>query len=109
MKAPISEWSVTISLPIRFIPSLLDESNRVLKAQASRAVDFRNGNGLDNMKALARLVVPLFSVGFRKADELSTAVEARPYEPRSIRSRYRVFTIKYLDLLFFGLVLILVL
>ncbi len=106
LKAPISEWSMTISLSIRFIPSLLDESNRVLKAQASRGVDFRNGNGLDKMKSLASLVVPLFSIAFRKADELSNAMEARAYDPRSVRTRYRVFSIKYLDLLFFGLVLV---
>ncbi|MGL4617329.1 MAG: energy-coupling factor transporter transmembrane component T family protein [Mycoplasmoidaceae bacterium] len=106
LKAPISEWSMTISLSIRFIPSLLDEANRVLNAQASRGVDFRNGNGYDKIKSLASLIVPLFSIAFRKADELSNAMEARAYDPRSIRTRYRIFSIRPLDLIFFGLVLI---
>ncbi|MGL5640350.1 MAG: energy-coupling factor transporter transmembrane component T family protein [Mycoplasmoidaceae bacterium] len=106
LKAPISEWSMTISLSIRFIPSLLDEANRVLNAQASRGVDFRNGNGIDKIKSLASLVVPLFSIAFRKADELSNAMEARAYDPRSIRTRYRIFSIKYIDIIFFALVLI---
>ena len=52
------------------------------------------------------IVGPLFSFASRKADGLSNAMEARAYDPRSIRTRYRVFSIKYLDLLFFGLVLV---
>ncbi len=105
LKAPISEWSMTIALSIRFIPSLLDESNRVLRAQASRGVDFKNGNSFDKMKSLASLVVPLFSIAFRKAEELSNAMEARAYNPRNFRTRYRFFPISLFDLLFFGIVL----
>ncbi|MGL4647205.1 MAG: energy-coupling factor transporter transmembrane component T family protein [Mycoplasmoidaceae bacterium] len=105
LKAPISEWSMTIALSIRFIPSLLDESNRVLRAQASRGVDFKNGNTFDKMKSLSSLVVPLFSIAFRKAEELSNAMEARAYNPRNVRTRYRIFTISLFDWIFFGLVL----
>jgi energy-coupling factor transport system permease protein len=84
---------MTISIALRFVPSLLEESQRILKAQASRGVDFSNGNFRDKVKSLVSLVVPMFSIAFHKADDLANAMEARAYNPRYTRTRYRNYAI----------------
>jgi energy-coupling factor transport system permease protein len=84
---------MTISIALRFVPSLLEESQKIMKAQASRGVDFRNGNFKDKIKSLVSLVVPMFSVAFHKADQLADAMEARAYNPRYDRTRYRNYPI----------------
>lgn len=104
LRVPVNEWAMTIAIAIRFVPSLIDESQRILKAQASRGVDFGNGNFNDKIKALVSLVVPMFSVAFRKADDLANAMEARSYNPRYERTRYRNFLIKWSDWVFFGVI-----
>ena len=88
---------MTIALCLRFIPTLLDESNRILKAQASRGLDFKNGSIKDKVFSLSSLVVPLFSIAFKKAGELSNAMEARGYNPRRSRTRYRDYDIRFVD------------
>lgn len=103
LRLPIAEWSTTIALGLRFIPSLLDESNRILKAQASRGLDFKNGNIKDKVFSLTSLVVPLFSIAFKKASELANAMEARGYNPRYLRTRYRDYDIKLVDWFMFAL------
>jgi energy-coupling factor transport system permease protein len=84
---------MTISIALRFVPSLMIESQVIMKAQASRGVDFKNGNFKDKMKALVSLVVPMFSIAFHKADDLANAMEARAYNPRYARTRYRNYLI----------------
>lgn len=103
IKVPVNEWSMTISIAIRFVPSLLVESEKILKAQASRGVDFSYGNFKDKIKALVSLVVPMFSVAFHKADDLANAMEARSYNPRYARTRYRSFSIKWYEWILFTL------
>ena len=88
---------MTIAIAIRFVPSLLDESQKIMKAQASRGVDFNNGNLKDKAKSLVSLVVPMFSIAFKKADDLASAMEARNYNPRYVRTRYRNYSVRYLD------------
>lgn len=108
LKIPVNEWSMTISIAIRFVPSLLTESQKILKAQASRGVDFSYGNFKDKIKALVSLVVPMFSVAFHKADDLANAMEARSYNPRYARTRYRSYSIKTKEwFLFCGLSILL--
>ncbi len=101
LKVPVNEWSMTISIAIRFVPSLLEESQKILKAQASRGVDFSNGNFKDKVKAIVSLVVPMFSVAFHKADDLANAMEARSYNPRYSRTRYRSYSIQWYEWCFF--------
>ncbi len=96
-RLPVTVWSTTIALGIRFIPSLLDESERIMKAQASRGLDFKNGNLKDKLLSLTSFIVPLFSIAFKKADELANAMEARGYNPRYTRTRYRDYKITMLD------------
>lgn len=96
-RLPVTVWSTTIALGIRFIPSLLDESDRIMKAQASRGLDFKNGNIKDKIVSLTSFIVPLFSIAFQKADELANAMEARGYNPRYTRTRYREYKISFFD------------
>lgn len=103
-RLPINEWSTTIALAIRFIPSLLDESNKIMNAQASRGLDFSNGNFKEKILSISSLIVPLFSIAFRKADELANAMEARGYNPRFTRTRYRDFKIYIIDWIIFSFI-----
>lgn len=107
LRLPVNQMAMIIALSIRFIPSLLDESTRVLRAQASRGIDFKNGKFNDKIKSLVSLVVPLFSISFRKAEELSNAMEARGYNPEKDRTRYRIYSIKFTDWLIFAFIALL--
>lgn len=107
LKIPVNEWAMTIAIAIRFVPSLLDESQKIMKAQASRGVDFNNGNLKDKAKSLVSLVVPMFSIAFKKADDLASAMEARNYNPRYIRTRYRNYTVRYMDWFCFAIIMML--
>lgn len=98
-KVPVNEWAMTISIAIRFVPSLLGEAQNILKAQASRGVDFKNGNFKDKAKSIVSLIIPMFSIAFRKADDLSDAMEARNYSPRAYRTSYRNYGFYISDLL----------
>lgn len=100
IKFPVNETATILAIAIRFIPSLLFESKRILSAQASRGVDFNNGGLLTKLKALISLVVPLFSIAFRKSDELANAMDARGYNPKSTRTKYRIYSFTYHDFLF---------
>lgn len=103
-KLPVNEWSMVIALGLRFIPSLLDESGRILKAQSSRGLDFSNGSIKDRLVSITSLISPLFTIAFKKSGELSNAMEARGYNPRYLRTRYREYRIYVWDWLFFGFV-----
>lgn len=81
--------AMVISVALRFIPTLLIETKRIMKAQASRGVDFKNGRIKDKVKAFTTLIIPLFSTSFAKAEDLSNAMETRGYDPYAKRTRYR--------------------
>lgn len=100
LRLPVNEWAMTISIAIRFVPSLLQEAQKILNAQASRGIDFHNGKFNEKVKSLVSLVVPMFSIAFYKADDLANAMEARAYNPRYIRTRYRNYAIKWYDWFF---------
>lgn len=96
-RLPVNEASMMIAIALRFIPSLFSESKRIMNAQASRGIDFKNGGFLTKMKSLVSLVVPLFSIAFKKAEELANAIDARAYNPRYARTKYRKFGINSLE------------
>ena len=104
LRVPINEWAMTFAIAIRFVPSLLVESQNILKAQASRGVDFKNGSFRSKVKSLVSLIIPMFSLAFHKADDLSNAMEARSYDPRKLRTRYRNYDISIKD--FIALILV---
>ena len=86
---PAHDIAMMISIALRFIPTLLEESQRILKAQASRGVDLEQGSLKEKVTAILSLIVPLFVSSFQKADDLADAMEARGYDPGNKRVRYR--------------------
>ncbi|WP_338822908.1 energy-coupling factor transporter transmembrane component T [Mycoplasmopsis felifaucium] len=78
-----------IYIALRFIPTLLDEAQRIMKAQSSRGVDFKNGKLKDKVKSFTTLIIPLFVSAFSKAEDLANAMETRGYDPYAKRTHYR--------------------
>lgn len=108
IKFPTQIFSMTLSLALRFIPTLLDEANKIMKAQKSRGVDYEKGFITKKVRSVTTLIVPLLSSCFSRSDELSLAMNARGYEPYSKRSSYRVLklgTNDYVSILFIILVI----
>ena len=102
---PVHEIAMTLSIALRFIPTLLDETDRIMKAQASRGVDFNKGRLAKRFKAIISLIIPLFVSAIQRSEELSDAMEARGYDPRAKRTRYRTLSFSWRDIvaLLFGL------
>lgn len=91
IKVPVTEISYIIAVAIRFVPSLFEEANKIINAQASRGRDFRNGHLIEKIKTVGSLVVPMFAISFTHADKLSDAMEARNFAPRAKRTKYRLY------------------
>lgn len=89
IKFPAHEVAMTISIALRFIPTLLDETYRIMKAQESRGVDFKHGKISTRLRAIVSLIVPLFISAFQRSEELADAMEARGYDPKAKRTHYR--------------------
>lgn len=88
-KFPTQVVSMTISLALRFIPTLLEEANRIMRAQKSRGVDYNRGFVSKKIKSITTLIIPLLVSCFSRSDELALAMDARGYDPYAKRSRYR--------------------
>lgn len=97
---PTHEIAMMVSIALRFIPTIIEETMRIMNAQKSRGVDFENGGLTQKVMAILSLTVPLFSVAFERAYELADAMEARGYVPGAKRSRYHILKFKFIDLLF---------
>ncbi|MDO4739342.1 MAG: energy-coupling factor transporter transmembrane protein EcfT [Eubacteriales bacterium] len=86
---PAHELAMMMSIALRFIPTLLEETDKIMKAQKSRGADFESGNLIQRAKAMLPLLVPLFLSAFRRADELALAMEARCYRGGNGRTRMK--------------------
>lgn len=89
--------AMMISIALRFIPTLIEETQRIMNAQASRGVDLENGSIKEKIMAILSLIVPLFVSAFDRADQLANAMEARGYDPSRKRTRYKVLKMQTLD------------
>ncbi|GAB6106887.1 energy-coupling factor transporter transmembrane component T family protein [Fusibacter bizertensis] len=87
---PAHELAMMMTIALRFIPTLLEETDKIMKAQMARGADFESGNLMNRAKALIPLLVPLFISAFRRADELAMAMEARCYRGGEGRTRMKV-------------------
>ena len=94
---PSNEIAMLISIALRFIPDLIDETNRIIKAQESRGVDLKEGKFSERIMAILSLVVPLFVSAFQRAEDLANAMEARGYAPGEKRTRYKVLKMETRD------------
>ena len=97
---PSHEVAMMVSIALRFIPTIIEETLRIMNAQRSRGVDFENGKISQKIAAILSLIVPLFSVAFERAYELADAMEARGYVPGAKRTRYHVLKFAFRDYLF---------
>ena len=104
---PAHELAMMMTIALRFIPTLLEETDRIMKAQTARGADFSSGNILERMKNMLPLLVPLFISAFRRADELAVAMEARCYRGGEGRTRMHQLAYALLDYVAFGTVLVL--
>ncbi|HOT21930.1 MAG TPA: energy-coupling factor transporter transmembrane component T [Sedimentibacter sp.] len=86
---PAHELAMMMTIALRFIPTLMEETEKIMKAQKSRGADFESGNIMSRAKNLVPLLVPLFISAFRRADELAMAMEARCYRGGENRTRMR--------------------
>lgn len=106
IKFPTHEIAMIISIALRFIPTLLDETERIMKAQASRGSILSEGKLKDKIPAIISLIIPLFFSAFKRSDELADAMEARGYDPSAKRTRYRVLKFTSSDWLSLSLIVV---
>ena len=96
---PSHELSMMMSIALRFIPTLMEETDKIMKAQAARGADFESGSLINRAKAMIPILVPLFISAFRRADELATAMECRCYGVSEIRTSLHCLKFEKRDLL----------
>ncbi len=94
---PAHELAMMMTIALRFIPTLLEETDKIMKAQMARGADFESGNILNRAKSLVPLLVPLFISAFRRADELAMAMEARCYRGGENRTRMKELSLHFRD------------
>ena len=105
VRFPVHEIAMMMSIALRFIPTLMDEADKIMKAQTARGADFESGNLIQRAKAMVPLLVPLFVGAFRRAEELAMAMEARCYRGGEGRTRMRTLRYSGRDALAGGLLL----
>lgn len=108
---PAHVLAMMISIALRYIPTLIEETQRIMKAQASRGVDLEEGSFKEKISAILSLIIPLFISSFQRAEDLASAMEARGYDPDKKRTRYHQLKMRisdYVFVLFTILILILI-
>ena len=103
---PAHEIAMMMSIALRFIPILLEETDKIMKAQMARGADFESGNIIERAKAMIPIMVPLFISAFRRAEELAMAMEARCYRGGVGRTRLNSLVYRKRDYIAFGSMLI---
>lgn len=99
IKFPVHEFALIMSIALRFIPSLMEETDRIIKAQKARGADFESGNIFKRIRALVPVFIPLLISSLRRAEELSNAMDARCYAGSKNRTKYKKLKLTYRDLL----------
>jgi energy-coupling factor transport system permease protein len=106
IKIPVHEFAMMMTIALRFIPTLVYETEKIMAAQKARGTDFSNGSLMKRAKALIPILIPLFVSAFRRAEELATAMECRCYHGGEGRTRMRVLTYRAVDFVAIGLILL---
>lgn len=109
IKVPAHEIGLMLSMSLRFVPTLVDDTNRIMNAQRARGVDFGEGNLLKKIRSFIPILIPLFASSFKRADALAIAMEARGYRGGEGRTRYRNLQWKIKDTLAIVVILLLML
>ena len=100
---PVHELSMMMCIALRFIPTLIEETDKIMSAQKARGADFENGTLMERARALIPILVPLFIGAFRRADELATAMECRCYQGGEGRSKMKILRYHLNDMKAFGM------
>lgn len=98
IRVPAHEIAMMMTIALRFIPTIIDETDKIMKAQAARGSDFESGNLIQRAKALIPVLVPLFISAFRRADELALAMECRCYRGGDGRTKLKVLKMGKIDI-----------
>ena len=107
IRLPVHELSMMMCIALRFIPTLIEETDKIMSAQKARGADFESGSLMSRVKALVPILVPLFISAFRRADELATAMECRCYHGGDGRTKMKLLRYKLLDYKTFALTTVL--
>ncbi|MEH6992252.1 energy-coupling factor transporter transmembrane protein EcfT [Neobacillus drentensis] len=99
VRFPVHEMALMMSISLRFIPTLMQETDKIMKAQIARGVEFSSGPIKERIKAVIPLLIPLFVSSFKRAEELAIAMEARGYRGGEGRTKYRLLSWKHSDTL----------
>ena len=108
IKVPVHELSMMMCIALRFIPTLIEETDKIMCAQKARGADFETGSLMDKAKALIPILVPLFISAFRRADELATAMECRCYQGGEGRTKMKLLRYSLWDYKAFGVGILLI-
>ena len=108
IKVPVHELSMMMCIALRFIPTLIEETDKIICAQKARGADFESGKLMQRVKALVPILVPLFVSAFRRADELATAMECRCYQGGDGRTKMKLLRYKLLDFKAYGVGILLI-
>ena len=103
IKVPVHELSMMMCIALRFIPTLIEETDKIMSAQKARGADFESGKLMERIRALIPILVPLFISAFRRADELATAMECRCYQGGEGRTKMKLLRYKARDFYAFGI------
>ena len=102
IRVPVHELAMMMCIALRFIPTLIEETDKIMSAQKARGADFESGNLMQRVKALVPILVPLFISAFRRADDLATAMECRCYQGGDGRAKMKLLRYKRRDFGAFG-------
>lgn len=105
-RVPVHEVAMMMSIALRFIPILLEETDKIMKAQMARCADFESGNLIKKAKSLVPLLVPLFVSAFRRANDLAMAMEARCYQGGDNRTKMKPLIYKRADYVAYGVLML---
>ena len=104
IKVPVHEFAMMMSIALRFVPTLIEETDKIMNAQKARGADFSNGSILKRAKALIPVLVPLFVSSFKRAEDLAMAMECRCYRGGEGRTRMKILKCQASDI--FALLLV---
>ena len=103
LRLPVHELAMMMCIALRFIPTLIEETDKIISAQKARGADFESGNLISRVKALVPILVPLFIGAFRRADELATAMECRCYQGGDGRTKMKLLRYALRDFEAYGI------
>ena len=106
IKVPVHEFSMMMTIALRFIPTIMEETDKIIKAQSARGADFDSGNLFKKAKAMIPIFIPLFVSAFRRADDLAIAMECRCYQGDVNRTKLKKLKFGIIDLMALLLVLL---